>query len=236
MSFKRLQDNLRRILIARIQSREFTGASLASRVGLQQAHISNFLNKKRNLSLDAMDEVLKVLRLSTADLASTTFTASAVDRFADEPYDTVILTSSGIAATHAVIPRSKALDELQFKRSFLRRLRTDLVGSRTDWTRFVLIKADASNAAAMHPRISTGATLLLDRHYNSLTPYRRNIPNIYALLKRGDCSIRYATLQGSQLSLRPQSDVAPLDFLAIAPGRSFADYVIGRVCYIGLET
>jgi hypothetical protein len=100
----------------------------------------------------------------------------------------------------------------------------------------VLIKADPATAAAMYPRISSGAILLIDRHYNSLTPYRRNTPNMYAVLKNGACMVRYAALHGKQLSLRPQCDSAPLDYVTIAPGRSAADYIVGRICHVGLET
>jgi hypothetical protein len=31
---------------------------------------------------------------------------------------------------------------------------------------------------SMYPRMMPGATLLLDRHYNSLTPYRKSESNI----------------------------------------------------------
>src|ERR1044071_3983663 len=68
MKFKVLQDNLRRILLQRIESGELTGLHLAEQTGFKQAHISNFLNRKRGLSVEGMDKVLSVARLSILDL------------------------------------------------------------------------------------------------------------------------------------------------------------------------
>ncbi len=238
MTFKQLQDNLRRVLLARIRAGEFTGLGLASRIGFQQAHVSNFLNGKRNLSLEAMDQVLKTLHLSVSDLLDGTDPPRTVQlrASAGSEYEPVAIVTSEVAATDLMITPTKTLDELHFKRSFLRRLRADLIGDRESWTRFVLVRADARNAAAMYPRFTAGATLLIDRHYNSLKPYRRNEQNMYAVRKSGACVVCYVALHGNQLSLRPQNDAAPLDFVPIAPGRSFADYVVGRVCYVGVET
>ena len=68
MKFKVLQDNLRAILWERIEAGELTGLRLAQQTGFKQAHISNFLNKKRGLSLEGMDKVLSVQHLSVLDL------------------------------------------------------------------------------------------------------------------------------------------------------------------------
>ena len=57
-------------------------------------------------------------------------------------------------------------------------------GDRKGWERFVVIKADAQGGMSMYPRTMPGATLLLDRHYNSLTPYRKSETNIYAVSRR----------------------------------------------------
>ena len=68
MKFKILQDNLRKILWERIEAGELTGLHLAQQTGFKQAHISNFLNRKRGLSLEGMDKVLAVQHLSVLDL------------------------------------------------------------------------------------------------------------------------------------------------------------------------
>ena len=170
MNFTTLQDRLRRLLLARISAGEFTGVALASRVGFQQAHISNFLNQKRSLSLDAMDQVLASLHLSVLDLIETAEidcrakSAPAIDK----DFQSVPLVAMATACTAPVISRANTLDLLNFKKNFLRRLRPDTASIRKTWTRFVLVKADARNSTAMYPRLLPGATLLIDRHYNSL--------------------------------------------------------------------
>src|SRR5215470_5229582 len=51
MKARVLLENLRRVLWARIEAGELTGLRLAEQTGFKQAHISNFLNRKRGLSL-----------------------------------------------------------------------------------------------------------------------------------------------------------------------------------------
>jgi transcriptional regulator with XRE-family HTH domain len=68
MKFRMLQENLRKILWERIDAEELTGLHLAEQTGFKQAHISNFLNRKRGLSLEGMDKVLNVQHLSVLDL------------------------------------------------------------------------------------------------------------------------------------------------------------------------
>src|SRR5215467_12654982 len=68
MKFKVLQDNLRKKLWERIEAGELTGLRLAEQTGFKQAHISNFLNRKRGLSLEGMDKVLNVQHMSVLDL------------------------------------------------------------------------------------------------------------------------------------------------------------------------
>src|SRR6202007_2995992 len=72
MKFKALQENLRRTLWDRIEGGDLTGLRLAQQTGFKQAHISNFLNRKRGLSLEGMDKVLNVQHLSVLDLLEPT--------------------------------------------------------------------------------------------------------------------------------------------------------------------
>src|SRR5215510_12050958 len=68
MKFRALQENLRKTLWNRIEEHQLTGLRLAEETGFMQAHISNFLNRKRGLSVEGMDKVLSVQRLSVLDL------------------------------------------------------------------------------------------------------------------------------------------------------------------------
>jgi len=236
MDFHQLQDALRECVINKIARGELTGVALAATAGFRQAHISNFLNRRRGLSLEAMDRLLKVLGLSVIDLVDPDTLHAAVPQTSEGEYDDVFLVPPLAAISQPVIVRSSVAQVLKFKKSFLRRLRPDMAGPRQDWTRFVLVKADSGNGLAMHPRMTSSAVLLLDRHYNSLRPYRRREPNIYAVDKSGHLLVRYVELQDSQLLLRPHNQQAPLASITLRPGKSFADYIVGRVCHVAFET
>ncbi len=64
-------------------------------------------------------------------------------------------------------------------------MRPNDVGNRGDWLRFVLIRLSPSAARAVVPRTRVSAIVLIDRHYNSLEPYRRLQPNLYAVRING---------------------------------------------------
>ncbi len=238
MKFKALQENLRSKLWERIEAGELTGVKLAEQTGFQQAHISNFLNRKRSLSLTGMDKVLTVQHLSVLDLLDpeeVNKRASIVPPSEDE-FENVVMVDGSVAAGEPLIVSDKVVDMLKFKKNFLRRLRPELDSPREDWSRFVLVKVDARDGMSMYPRLLPGATVLLDRHYNSLKPYRRGEQNMYAVRKDGGCTIKYVELAGNNLVLRPQNQSYPIDVIAIEEGKGFADYIVGRVCHVAIET
>ena len=237
MKFRVLQDNLRKILWNRIDAGELTGLRLAQQTGFKQAHISNFLNRKRGLSLEGMDKVLQVQHLSVLDLldpAEVNKRASILPPSGDE-FENVLLTDSATAATEPLIVSMHVKEILKFKKSFLHKLRAEPESDRSAWHRFVLIKLDARDALAMSPRLAPGATLLIDRHYTSLKPYRKGEFNMYAVLKNDNCTVRYVEVAGNHLLLRPHNHSSPIEALPIAEGKSPADYLVGRICQISLE-
>jgi hypothetical protein len=237
MKFKVLQENLRKILRERIETGQLTGLHLAQQTGFKQAHISNFLNRKRGLSLEGMDKVLQVQHLSILDLldpAEVNKRTSIIPPSGDE-FENIVLTDGPSAATQPLITAMHLKEIVKFRKSFLRRLRAKTAGSRTAWQRFVLIRLDAREAAFMSPRLAPGAMLLLDRHYNSLTPYRKGESNMYAVLKSGTCIVRYVEDAGNDLILRPHNQSSPIEVLTIAEGKSAGDYLVGRVCFVGME-
>src|SRR6476646_2925883 len=100
MKFKALQDNLRKILWDRIQAGELTGLRLAQQTGFKQAHVSNFLNRKRGFSIEGMDKVLQVQHLSVLDLldpSEINKRASVLPPSQGE-FEDVLLTEGAIAA------------------------------------------------------------------------------------------------------------------------------------------
>lgn len=237
MKFKALQDNLRKILEHRIEAGELTGLRLAQQTGFKQAHISNFLNRKRGLSIEGMDKVLQVQHLSVLDLldpAEVNKRASILPPSSDD-FDNVILTDCAIAATQPRIASMHVKEILKFKKSFLHKLKPELEGDRSSWLRFVLIKLDPRDAQAMSPRLTSGATLLIDRHYNSLKPYHKGELNLYAVLKNDSCVVRYAEVAGNELILRPHNHSTPLESVSIGEAKSPSDYVVGRIAQVGQE-
>jgi len=41
---------------------------------------------------------------------------------------------------------------------------------------------------------------------------------------------------GNYLVLRPHNTAYPVEVMAMEPGKRVHDYLIGRVCYMGIET
>ena len=62
-----LHDRLRALVRERIGG-GLTGTELAKLAGFQQAHVSNFLNRRRGLSIEAMDRIMEVLKVEVRDL------------------------------------------------------------------------------------------------------------------------------------------------------------------------
>ncbi|PYX88906.1 MAG: hypothetical protein DMG68_06895 [Acidobacteria bacterium] len=238
MKFRALQNKLRRSLLAQIEQGQLTGLRLAQEAGFKQAHISNFLNSKRGLSLEAMDRVLKVRGLSIFDLLD----PHELNKHASIPparageFANVFLVEPEIAATAILVSSSQVKEIHNFRRSFLRRLRPDLAPGRQEYERFVLMRVDAQAGMSMYPRLLPGATVLIDRHYNSLKPYRRGESNMYLVRKGDSYTIRYLELAGNNLVLRPNNQAYPIEVLPMKSGSAVADYIAGRVCYVGIET
>src|SRR5579864_3597981 len=218
MKFRSLQENLRKTLWERIEAGHLTGLKLAAQTGFKQAHISNFLNRKRGLSLEGMDKVLSVQHLSVLDLLDpmeVNKRASIVAPSPDE-FENVLLTEPS-TAIQPLITADHVLELLKFKKSFLRKLKPEPEGDRSTWTRFVLIQLDPRDAACMSPRLLPGSTLLLDRHYNSLKPYRKGELNMYAVLKDDTCTVKYVETAGSHIILRPHNQAYPIEVIPMEP-------------------
>jgi hypothetical protein len=238
MKFRALQENLRKTLWGRIDEGDLTGLRLAEQTGFKQAHISNFLNRKRGLSLEGMDKVLSVQHLSVLDLLD----PSEVNKRAsilppsEDDFDSVVMADPKIAASEPLIMSMHVKEVLKFKKSFLRRLKEAMEGDRDGWERFVVLKVDAREGMSMYPRMLPGATLLIDRHYNSLAPYRKGEHNMYAVRKDDACTIKYVEVANHHLVLRPHNQAYPVEVLTMEEDKKPGDYIVGRICYVGIET
>jgi hypothetical protein len=238
MKFRTLQENLRKALWERIEEGNLTGLHLAELTGFKQAHISNFLNRKRGLSLEGMDKVLAVQHLSVLDLldpSEVNKRASILPPSNDE-FDSVVVADLQVAATQPLIMSMHVKEILKFKKNFLRRLRPAMEGDRDGWERFVVIKTEAREGMSMYPRILPGATVLIDRHYNSLVSYRKGEQNMYAVRREDTCTIKYVEVASNQIVLRPHNQAYPVEIMPIQEDKRLGDYLVGRVCYVGIET
>lgn len=240
MRFKTLQENLRRVLWERIRAKQLTGLGLAEMTGFKQAHISNFLNGKRGLSLEGMDRVLQVQKLSVLDLldADEVNKRASITPPSDDQFENVLLVDAAVAANEPLVTNEKVKDILKYKKTFLKRLRPNRQdgGARDEWRRFVLIKVEQKDGLSMYPRLLPNATVLVDRYYTALQPYRKNEPNMYAVKKNGGCTVKYVELSGNNLVLRPHNQGYPVELLPIIEGKAQADYIVGRVCHVEVET
>lgn len=211
---------------------------LARRAGFTQAHISNFLNRKRGLKLSALDRVLKAIGLTLYDLLNPRDLA----RFAEAPagtdseYAEVPLVEANVASAREVIVNEDVQEMVKLKRAMLGRLRPDpATPGRKSWTRFVLIRADQKEGMSLWPRGGPGSLLLLDRHYTSLRPHHKNDRSLYAVRRPNTCAIRYVEPGENLIALRPHNPDFPVDVLPVPQGGGYADLIVGRVAYIASE-
>lgn len=228
-----LHESLRQHVLAIIKSRQITQRALAELIGMKQAHISNFVNGRRGLSIDAMDTILKVLGLDVTTLiAMSGQTLSPKD--CSTALESVPLVEQR-AAMKSTFGKNEILGKLGFTKVLLRRLKADRPEKRTDWVRFIAIMADAALAAPMRPRFTNGSVLLVDRHYCSLAGHEKDEPNLYLIRKEQTLMVRWIEVQGSNLCLRPESSEYPLDFIYIDRKNPLTFCIVGRVVQITTE-
>ena len=154
----------------------------------------------------------------------------------EDEFENIFVADGSIAATQPQVMSMHVREIQKFKKSFLRKLRPEMHGKRGDWERFVAIKVEANNGMSMYPRLLPGATVLIDRHYNSLQPYRKGELNMYAVNLKGSSIIRYVELAGRNMVLRPHNQAYSVEVLPLGEGENVWDYLVGRVSHIAIET
>jgi hypothetical protein len=199
-----------------------------------QAHISNFLNRKRSLSLEGLDRVLASQNLTIDQILPLELAAAAPVQSSD-PIEIVPVVSPSTAMDEARIPAASIIETIQVSASRLHDNRARPSTRHAHWQRFLAIRADTQQAAAMDPLITPGAIAVLDRHYNSLAPYRAHQPTLYAVRCGGTLLLRYVDFDEARLILRPYSRAFPVQLIPLATNASPADYLIGRVCLVFSE-
>jgi transcriptional regulator with XRE-family HTH domain len=230
MNFTQMHERLRQELLRRIQRGTLSGSLLARQTGLAQSHVSHFLRSKRQLSLDALDRVLAAQQLVASDLLPAMHQAATLE--ADDERSSVPIVSHAAALFEPFIRTVAAQSLLHLPGGMLQSVRSRVSSPRRTWQRFVAVRIQASDALAMEPLIFPDAIALLDRHYNSLIPYRPNRPNLYAVRHGAHLTLRYVEFLADRLVLRPHNTAFPVELMEVEPGETPNDLLAGRVALI----
>ncbi|HLH35439.1 MAG TPA: helix-turn-helix domain-containing protein [Alloacidobacterium sp.] len=231
MNFLQLHEQLRLELLRRIKRGVLSGTLLARQTGLKAAHISNFLHRKRHFSLDALDRVLSAQSISIEELLDQAPGRHASSRKQNMALSSQIaLISQSVAILDPQIHESSILELIQLPPGYLDHLPPRRSSDRRSWERFVAVRASYLQAEAMASAIVPHSILVIDRHYNSLVPYRPPMPSIYAIQRGSALIFRYATLQGKNIILRPHKIEHPVELIEMKPGESPSSFVVGRIC------
>lgn len=225
-----MHERLRLELLRRIQRGSLSVSLLARQTGFAQAHVSNFLHRRRQLSLAAMDRVLAAQRMATADLLPT---ADRPSPWTDSARGIAVPVVSHPVALFEPLIRPAAIQALlHLPESTLQSVHTRTSGARRKWERFVAIRVSPSDASQMDPLVLPEAIALIDRHYNSLLPYRPHRRNLYAVRHDSQLTLRYVEFASSRLLLRPYNNVFPVRLIEVGPEDSPEDLLVGRIALI----
>ncbi len=230
MNFTQMHERLRLELLRRTQRGTLSVSLLGRQTGFGQAHLSNFLHSRRQLSLEAMDRILAAQRLTVADLLPVVHQADFWPE--GEAGSAVPVVSHATALFEPVIRPSAIQLMLHFPAAALQSVHTRAPNSRRAWQRFVAVRVPAADASAMEPLVLPEAIVLIDRHYNSLHGYRPNRPNVYAVRLDSHLALRYVEFLSSRLILRPHNIAFSVDLIEVDPGELPNDLIVGRIALI----
>jgi len=232
MNFEDLHELLRVELVRRIDAGLLTGTAIAREAGFQQAHISNFLNGKRSLSLSGLDRVMAAQNLTVDQMMPLELNASSSSSGGEDAMDAIPVVSQSTAMEDAVVRAGSVIEMVHVAASKLQDCRARASAKVAGWQRFVAVHADAQQAAAMDPMIAVGATVVLDRHYNSPAPYRAHQRTLYAVRSGAGLVLRFLDFDEDRLILRPLALDFPVQLVALGKDETPADYIVGRVCLV----
>lgn len=242
MNFADLHELLRLELLRRIEAGLLSGNKLAQLTGFRQAHISNFLNQRRSLSLEGLNRVLDSQALTIEDLLPLRIAAAAgtlthhplaqPPEPSSEPVELIPVVAAAVALGSPRIHLTPSLECLHIATSRLGHGLNRPSAQRQHWQRFVAIRVDAAQAAAMAPLLTRGSLVVIDRHYTSLAPNRPSEPNLYAVRSGNALLLRYVDLDDTTLILRPLSLEHPVHLISLPLPNSphLPEHLVGRVC------
>jgi hypothetical protein len=230
MNITQMHERLRLELLRRIQRGTLSVSLLSRQTGFGQPHLSNFLNGRRRLSLEAIDRVMGAQHMDARDLLPA---AGQITSWQSEEETSAIPVVSHAAALFEPFIRPSAVqDILHLPSGVLQSCRARVTPNRRTWQRFVAVRVSGADAAPMEPLILPDAIALIDRHYTSMMVYRPDRPNLYAVRHGAHLTLRFADFIANRLVLRPYNIAFPVDLIEIEQGGSPSDLIAGRVVFI----
>jgi transcriptional regulator with XRE-family HTH domain len=232
MNFSQLHEQLRSEVLRRIGRGSLTVALLARKSGLQQPHLSNFINSRRRLSLDALDRVLNALEIDLRDLLP------APTLLPLPPSMQVPLVSHDAAMHSDRIHPSQIDDQLSLPNTLLLALQLDRPARRSTRERYVAILVTQPQAQFMESLLQPGSPgfpnviAVLDRHATRPSSLASPSRHIYAIRYQGALLLAHVTLEHNMLILRPHATSQPVHLLPLPPGADPAHFLVGRVCAV----
>lgn len=231
MKFLDLHERLRLEIWRRIDRGVLSSSLLARQTGLAQPHLSNFLHRRRRLSMPALDRILLAQALSVEDLGPPTHsTFLPPEGNQPDSMDIVPVVSQTMATTSPVVTLKSAADTLQLPAGWLASFPARRTVSRRNWERFVAVRVTAAQAHSLDPILRVGGLVVLDRHYNSLAVWKPPHPNLYGVRMGTQLVFRHVSFEASCLILRPRSLDFPVELIELADQQSPSDFLVGRVC------
>jgi hypothetical protein len=232
MNFTQVHERLRLEIMRRIDRGVLTGTLLARQSGLQPSHISNFLHRRRKLSLSSVDRVLAAQQLSFEDLLPPGSLSSSGTQVSNHHAGIVPLVSQTTAIHTATVNARDTLDVIQLPAGILDQLRPGRSKVRREWQRFLAIRVTAAQAEPMAPILIPHAIIVLDRHYKSFTSYRPPRSSLYAIQEDNAMIFRYISFDAGRMIFRPYDVRYPLSLLELASHESLSNLIVGRICLI----
>lgn len=230
MNMTQMHERLREELLRRIQRGTLSVSLLARQSGFGQAHLSNFLRSRRQLSLEAMDRVLAAQHLTVADLLPAVHQASLWPAGVD---DSAVPVVSHYTALFEPMIRSTAVQSvLHLPAAALQSVRARPSSTRRSWQRFVAVRIPSGDAAPMEPLVLSDAIALIDRQYNSFLPYRAGRANLYAVRNGPHLTMRYVEFHSRHLILRPHNIAYPVELIDVDPDEPPNELLVGRAALI----
>lgn len=230
MNFTQMHERLRLELLRRMGRGTLSVSLLARQTGFGQSHLSNFLHRRRQLSLEAMDRILAAQQLAAADLLPAV--QQTEHRLEIEDGSAVPVVSHAVALFEPMIRPNAIQALLHLPATALQSVHARASSARLRWERFVAVRVRSADALPMDPLVLPEAIALIDRHYNSPLPYRPHRQNLYAVRRGSQLTLRYVEFLSNRLVLRPHNNAFPVHLIEVDPGESPNELLVGRIALI----